>query len=293
MVERMKTHAIWLGLCILALVLGTQSGKQSARLAVNPVESVTKALEPVVAPNQKNEPLLVRQELLTGFARIEEAIAGAYNDSIMLGGERAGKQLPMLNRLEELIKKGANSKRPVKDFLTAAESDEFSQLTSQLKYFNVASFGEVLKRRKLAELKSLLEVFKLQDDVFIEIAGQHNSVNAQEINAATDKRAEEKLGESAKEWGAVLSGLNEAQKRKIARTTPLDTLVNRMEESKMGISSPAFDDLEFLREDNLKDEPSFQIFVERLRVERNRGSTDAEKVWAYLSKELAGEFPTR
>ena len=90
----------------------------------------------------------------------------------------------------------------------------------------------------------------------------------------------------------VLDALNEAQKRKDARTIPLKNLVSQLKSAKVSPSTDG-DEIEFLMQDDLKNAESFKIFLARLRSERSRANPDAEEVWKYLSEEMAGDLPSK
>ena len=235
----------------------------------------------IVAAETGKAPSTVTPARSNEVQSIEEAVSQAYLSNITRAAELSAKQLKLLERMKDLAR-DLREQSP-KPTLTPSERDELNMLNAQLNYLKLSQYAEVLKRRRLREIGSLLAVEKVMDDTLSDLIATQQSSDPIAINEETRRRLNKELGPQGLGWGPALNGLAASQGVKDALTIPLSNLVERLKLSTE--PGPNSDELDFLLADDLKNTKAYQIFRKRLEFEQSKGNSDATALLLYFDNE--------
>jgi hypothetical protein len=216
---------------------------------------------------QKPEPYLVK---------LQKAADEAISDSLKRDVELRFKFVDLYGKWTDLTKEMPNldPKKPLKDSLTPGQADKFNMLTSQMRYLQLSLYDEVIKRREIRQLISLIRVEEKQEELWADMVASGSVSDDLEAGMATVRKKLKEGGVAIDEWEVVLDSLTAVQENEDARTIPFKTLVEGIRLAKIG-PTPASDKIGFFLRGDLKDSPALKIIIDRLDAGVRKGDPDA------------------
>jgi len=215
-------------------------------------------------------------------------LAQACSDSILASVDRESQ---LDQKLVDLWKQvsalssgpGSDSKKPLKDWMTPAQLDQFNMLTAQMRYVQFSIYGEVMKRRKERALLSLIKADEKDDEFYAaDIAAGNLMGDAANMNADIEIKM---TAAGLALWNSEMTTLNNMQFVTDAQTVKIDAdFLPRLSIAKTVGPRAVTDDLGFLFTDNVKDTVAYRMFDARLDDEIKKGNPSAVEIKKVLAE---------
>jgi hypothetical protein len=221
------------------------------------------------------------------LAKLEKAADDALLDSLHRDVELRKTFVQLYDKWTNLTKTIPNldSTKPLKDSLTPSQADEFNMLTSQMRYLQLSLYDEVIKRREIRQLKSLILVEEKQEGLWADMVASGGVPNDLPAAMTTIRGKLKEQGVAIHEWEVVLNALTSVQENEDARTIPFKNFVDQVRVAKNG-PTPESDNIGFFMRDDLKTSPAFKIFIDRLDAGVKSRDPDAIAAAPFVLAEL-------
>lgn len=221
------------------------------------------------------------------LAKLEKAADDALMDSIRRDVELRKTLVKLYEKWTNLTKTIPNldSTKPLKDSLSPSQADEFNMLTSQIRYVQLSLYDEVIKRREIRQLRSLILVEEKQEGLWDDMIASGSVPNDLPAAMTTIRGRLKEQGVAIDEWEVVLNALTSVQENEDARTIPFKNFVDQVRVAKNG-PTPESDNIGFFMRDDLKTSTAFKIFIDRLNAGVKSGDPDAIAAAPFVLAEL-------
>ncbi len=213
-------------------------------------------------------------------SKLDEACAQSLSASITREAELEQKFAELWKQVSALSSgPGSDPKKPLKDWMTPAQLDQFYLLTAQMRYISFSIYGEVTKRREIRAISNIVRAEEKGDQVYAESIGDGGADLVKINEQITLKLETAGLGL----WNAELNNLVKLQFVTDAQSVPINSdFIPKLNLAKSAGPRQFTDDVGFMFDDNLKTTVAYKFFIARLNDEIKAGNQEATVIRDYL-----------